>query len=512
MFPRPHQDNRSPSLASLGAIAAIAVIGLAACSSSLTLDPGGVTGAELGAPSLEIVVLAGDDLSVIPASVAVNGKGLVLDSVGSTTIGWPEGDVVIEVGARGFRSWTEELRDYPAAGRIEFRLDPVVLSGRVTTNDGIALPGATVALGAATDETDDEGRFQLERAAPGEIHLSRPAWESATHEWDGRTETAGDLQMSPIAVRALRVSGEKAGSPAGWAEILSLADLTGIDALVVDVKDETGTVLHDTEVSAAHEIGAVKAFYDIDNLVRDMDERSLYKIARIVVFQDTLQAQANSDHAVTTGDGGLWETAAGHNWLDPSDPAAYEYAVDLGAEACRRGFDEIQFDYVSFPFGGDLSDATFDGAYTEEVRVASVLAFLDRAHSVLSPAPLQCAVGANVLAITLESPTDENVGQRPGAMSRTVDVLSPMIYTTNYGPGWKGMADPNEHALTIVNDALRAGERKLEGYAYYRPWLQTWVLSDTDARGVQGIAEDLGMGWMLWSNASSFSANTLPSR
>ena len=169
----------------------------------------------------------------------------------------------------------------------------------------------------------------------------------------------------------------------------------------------------------------------------------------------------------------------------------------------------MQFDYVTFPFGGDTSSVTFDGAYTEEVRVASIAAYLERAYSVLEP--LDCAVAATVLAITLESHSDEGVGQRPGPMSRAVDVLSPMIYTTNYGPGWKGFADPNQHAVEIVDAALLAGTRKLEGFAYYRPWLQTWGIEAGTVRAIEQTAQEYGMGWMLWSNASDYSASVLPS-
>ena len=490
--------------------AATLVAAGAACSGSIVGDPGGVTGAELGAPVLEILVLAGDDLSVVPASVTVDGVSVPVSSNGSAGVAWPEHPVDISVEATGFHPWTQQLESYPEAGRIEFRLDPVVLNGRLTTPDGIALPDARVALGTAEeDQTDEEGMFHIERAAPGDIVITRPAWKATTVPWDGSTDGI-ELTMDPLQLKALRVNAEAAGDPSRWNEILSLADVSAIDAVVVDVKDETGTVAHDTEVELAHEIGAAKAWYDIDDLLRDVEEHDLYSIARIVTFQDSPLASAEPEHAVRTADGGLWETDNGQNWLDPSDPAAYEYAIDLGEEACRSGFDEVQFDYVTYPFGGPVDQATFDAEYTEEVRVASISAFLDRAYTVLSP--LECAVGANVLAITLESHTDEGVGQRPGAMSRAIDVLSPMLYTTNYGPGWKGFDDPTAHPVEIVDAALEAGTRKLEGFGYYRPWLQTWAISDGDVRRVERTAEDLGLGWMLWSTGSDYPADMLPPR
>ena len=107
---------------------------------------------------------------------------------------------------------------------------------------------------------------------------------------------------------------------------------------------------------------------------------------------------------------------------------------------------------------------------------------------------------------------DEGVGQRPGTLSRIVDVLSPTLYTTNYGAGWKGYADPNAFAEEIVGDAIRAGSGRVDGYGYIRPWLQTWTISTADQRAVQSVATEAGLGWMLWSNSATYSADILPPR
>ena len=39
----------------------------------------------------------------------------------------------------------------------------------------------------------------------------------------------------------------------------------------------------------------------------------------------------------------------GQYFLDPSDPDARAYALDLAEEVCLAGMDEIQFDYVRYP-------------------------------------------------------------------------------------------------------------------------------------------------------------------
>ena len=488
----------------------LGALALAACSGASGVLPGdAVIPPEAEAPEVAVIVLAADDLVRIDSTVVADGEPVPADVDGVPVVAWQGKPITIDVEAQGFESWSFDVEEYPEAGRIEFRLEPVVLQGIVTTDKGRPLPGATVALGEAQDTTDNEGRYALERAVPGTIEVSRPAWEPAEFPWDGSLDNY-DVSMKPTVVRALRVAPEDLLEEDRWETILSLADISGINGLAVDLKTEDGTVVYPTEVEVANAIGAVSTFYDAREVVAEAEEHGLYLIGRIGVFQDDFYAAEFPDSAVLTESGSLWRSSNGFAWLDPSDPSSYEYAIALAEEACRLGFDEIQFDHVSYPFGGDVGSATFDGAYNQEVRVASIAAFLERAYSVLHP--MKCTVSTTILGIVLESSTDEGVGQRAGTLSRVVDVLSPTLYTTNYGAGWKGFEDPNAHAAEIVGTAISGGNGKLDGHGYLRPWLQTWTITAADQRAVQSMVSEDGMGWLLWSNNGNYSADALPPR
>ncbi|MEN8233389.1 MAG: putative glycoside hydrolase [Actinomycetota bacterium] len=489
-------------------MATLAAVAAAGCTSPAPLDASALRPPEVGPPMIEVVVLAGDDLSALEAEISVAGSVMTETDEGDPAFVWPGRETAVEVSSPGFESVSTVLESPPRDERVEFRLEPVVLSGRVTTHRGVALPGVEIALGGGSDITNDDGRFEIVRAVPGELALSRPAWQEMQVEWLGES-SAIDLSMEPIIVHGVRVGGLAAGEAERWDRLLTMADDTGINAFVVDIKDEYGTVFHDTDVIAAHESSAVTVAYDMVEVVSDMDDHGIYKIARVVAFQDSPMALLQSDHAVLEeGTGDLWRTRNGDAWLDPTDPVSFEYPIALGEEACKAGFDEVQFDFASFPFGGDVSTAVFDGDYTEEVRVGSIQAFLKRAQSVLSRHG--CAVGANVLGITLESGSDEGVGQRPNLMSRTIDVLSPMLYSTNYGAGWKGYEDPNASAVEIVESALVTGTSRLEGFAYYRPWIQTWTIAPSAVREIQDRVDVRANGWLLWSNRAAYPPDLLP--
>jgi hypothetical protein len=487
-------------------LALVALI-TASCTGGIGVQPDtAVVPPELEDPTFEIHAIAADDLGRLDATVTIDGVPISVVSGGAPTVTWTKTPVKIEAVADGFQPFSFTVEEFPDAARIEVRLEPVVLQGRVTTENGRPLPGVKVTLGDSTDKTDSEGGYSLERAEPGTIRLTRPAWLPGEFPWDGSFDRY-DLSMSSRVVKAIRVSPEDLLDTNRWRSMLDLADDTGINGLVVDLKTEDGTVVYRTEVPTANSIGAVSSYFELSDVVSAAHDRELYLIGRIGVFQDNFFAADQPDNAVHNGDGSLWRSGNGFAWLDPSDPASYEYSIALAEEACLGGFDEIQFDYVSYPLGG-ASTAVFDGENNQEIRVASINAFLTRAYSVLHP--IGCAVSSTTLGIVLESDEDEGVGQLPGSMSRIVDVLSPTLYSTGYPSGWGNFENPNDHAAEIVDTALRGGGGKLDGHAYLRPWLQTWTISKVDQRNVQRSVSDEGMGWMLWSNVANYTRDALP--
>jgi hypothetical protein len=475
-------------------------------------------------PVLPLVILAGDDLTPLAAEITIDGTAFQADVTGQSSVVWNEAwddrAIRVEVLASGFHPETMTLEGLPDELPLEVRLEPVVLLGRVTTELGIPIDDVSVDLNGTVALTDTDGEFRFQRATPGSLVASRPAWAPATVEWEGRASEV-ELALIPRQERAIRVNPAKAADGREWTRLLGLADRTEISAFVLDTKDELGTVHHATSAATARELGVVANSYDVAAALADMDEHGLYKIARISAFQDDPLARLREELAVRDRDTGrLWETNDGKAWLDPTNRAAWEYSLELASEACALGFDEIQFDDARFPTGGPISsmryaDAAFDGITTENYfeenmqanRVETVAAFLAEARRRLNPEG--CAVAANVFSITFHSRSDEGIGQLPGPLSHAADVLSPMIYSYNYQPGYNDYEDPNEHAPQIVGQVLDTGLTRIEGLTIVRPWVQRAFLNAPDILAVQNAASDRDLGWMLWSESSSYDASFL---
>src|SRR5712672_2800930 len=85
-------------------------------------------------------------------------------------------------------------------------------------------------------------------------------------------------------IKALYVNAWAFGSPK-LAQLVRLADSTEINAFVVDVKDDTGCLLYDSQVEVARQIGATRCIrtHDAQARLDTLHEHDIYAIARIVV-------------------------------------------------------------------------------------------------------------------------------------------------------------------------------------------------------------------------------------
>lgn len=373
-------------------------------------------------------------------------------------------------------------------------LPRIQLFGTVAGSAGVPVAGASVSVGPDTARTAPDGWFDLQTAQPGPVIVKKPAWAGTEVAWDG-SEQFLEVTIDPLRIRALRVGGGAAGDDAHFAEIMSLAEDTAINALVFDTKQEGGRVFYDTKVALAHEAGAVAATYDPGARIAEAKAAGLYTITRIVTFEDDFWAGARPDVGFEGG------------WINPTVTEAWEYPIALAEEACDLGFDEVQFDYIRFP-SEEAAQSSGQLDMEQEDRVAVIEGFV---HAASERVRAQgCAISADVFGIIVSAGNDQGIGQTPEAMSRHLDVFSPMIYPSHYSQGWLGFDDPNEHPYDVTSDAIEDAKARIEPGVILRPWLQAfWWTNEEIRRSIQA-AEDHDVGWILWNAVSNFDRAALP--
>lgn len=428
-------------------------------------------------------------------SVVTSDAGeYVLDNV-------PESGTVAVV----FDGVTVGLRELGSDREFDFEIRPEVLTGRITDTNGDPVAGAEVSIGEARDETDVDGTFRIP-AVPeeGTITVRKPGFVDLTAELP--EDLVFDAQLDEFSIRALYATASTTASDERWAELVEIADDTVVNALVVDLKDSTGRVFYDSQVPMVDQIGAEAAMFDVEARLEEMQDKGIYSIARIVVFEDPLLAGQRPDLAirdVTTG--GLWTTWDGLEWVNPHERQVWEYNIAIATEAARLGFDEIQLDYVRFPSDGLLENADYGAEYADESHLDAITAFLGQMDTALEPTGTYLAV--NIPGLTLWDDGDGGIGLNVAAIAPYVDVVSPMIYPSHFYPGDLGLDIPNNHPYAVVLRSLQNGAEKLpEAARKLRPWLQDFSYGEGIEYGdaevaaqIQAAEEFGGSGWMIWS-------------
>src|SRR5205085_6612293 len=122
-------------------------------------------------------------------------------------------------------------------------------------------------------------------------------------------------------------------------ELIDLAKRTEINAFVIDIKDASGYVSHDTQVPLAREIGAndQRRVRDLPALLHRLEDEGIYPIARIVIVRDPVLSAARPSLAVQNESGQPWHDDKGIVWMNIANEGVWKYNVDLAEEVVRMG-------------------------------------------------------------------------------------------------------------------------------------------------------------------------------
>jgi hypothetical protein len=402
---------------------------------------------------------------------------------------------------------------------IDVALSPTVITGNVVNGNGQPVAGARVATidGSAAATTSPDGTFRLTGGTNVDaVKISASGYGDQVVAVD--ESRAVSAQLGQEMIKAVYANIGVLGDPERWHRLIEIADTTEINAIVIDVKQDT--IYYDTQVPFFREIdGMVVPVFDPKTLLAELDEHGIYSIARMVVFKDPLVAEARPDLAVkdeVTGD--LWRDMNGAAWVNAFNEELWQANADLGAELATLGFDEVQYDYIRFPSDGDLRTSDFGRDYSEANRRAAI------AGAVALGAERVHAAGANfavdLFPIVALMGDDQGIGQTVQDLAPLVDYVCLMIYPSHFETGNIPVdGPPNDFPSETVTYTLQQTEELIPGsMSKMRPWLQdfTYPLEGYSAYGPDEVkaqidaAEAMGVsGWMLWNAAGEFQVEAL---
>ena len=332
-----------------------------------------------------------------------------------------------------------------------------------------------------------------------------------------------DDPRTPVQAKGIFVTGAVAGTGNTMPALTQLVENSSLNAMVIDIKNDSGEVTYKMELPLSQEIGAeVRYVSDMPGLVRQLKDKGIYLIARIVAFKDPILAEKKPEYAVKNADGTVFHDNNGLAWVNPYKEEVWDYLIDLSKQAVELGFDEIQYDYIRFSTAKGISEADFGAASEGLTKQDAINGFLTKAYETL--APLGVYVSADVFGTIICNESDgELIGQDYVEMAKHCDYICPMVYPSHYVNDAYGIAVPDAKPYELIYASVADGEAKLAKareadasvhIAKQRPWLQaftaTWVQGHIKYRGKQlqdqtrGAADAGVEEWLLWNAANNY--------
>ena len=361
---------------------------------------------------------------------------------------------------------------------------------------------------------DEEGIYQ--------IHKKRgDSWgggDAGTLDYYPYEKPKFEDNVMPSEVRSLYMD---ASAVSNVDEYIKLAKESGINAIVVDIKDGTSAYPANAmkEYSITNYNRAINSYEEYKNAIKKIKDAGLYVIGRITTFKDSNYA---SDHPEDT----ILDTATGKSynhdgayWPSAFNRDVWEFNVSLAIESVREmGFNEIQFDYVRFPDRvQSLEEAgkiNYNNTYNESKAQAIqrfVMYACDEIHKYGAYVSIDVFGEA---AHTYVTP----YGQYWPAISNVADVISGMPYPDHFGkydynfkePVW---TIPYDLLYKWGNEFVVNRQKEIPTPAIVRTWIQAYdaikepkVIYDADmvSKEIQGLY-DAGLtgGFITWNGSSS---------
>ena len=321
---------------------------------------------------------------------------------------------------------------------------------------------------------------------------------------------------TPANVKALYISSWVAGAPSIRSRLVKLIEDTELNAIVIDVKDNTGVITWEERAR------------DLPAFIDELHKKNIYVIARISAFQDPAYVKAHPEQAVhSKATGGIWKDHKGIPWVDTGSKEMWKYLDELSKETYARGFDEINLDYIRFPTDGALSDMTFpiSGERAKTDKPGIVGDFYRYITDSLRSEGIPTS--GDLFGIIMVTDVDiKTLGQDLAVALQTFDYVAPMVYPSHFYKGTAGYNNPAASPGPIIaysmgkgaeiadRVASSTGQSTSTVRAKLRPWYQdfdmgaTYTAEMVRAQITAGEKLDINT-WMLWDPANKYTPAAL---
>lgn len=207
---------------------------------------------------------------------------------------------------------------------------------------------------------------------------------------EGSSSPAGTEGPSPLHAVLVSQTALLAGTAADQAAA------TGGNAVVLDMKNDDGTLNYVSAVPLAVSAGASGSDPTANTAIRALTAGELYTVARVSCFRDHALPGYDAELAIHTNSGYRWIDYEEIRWSSPADETVRAYLTDLCVELAGLGFDEILLTNCGYPAdsAGTLGYIRKGEAYPAGALDTVIAPFLTQLRTALEPYGVKLSVQA----------------------------------------------------------------------------------------------------------------------
>jgi len=334
-------------------------------------------------------------------------------------------------------------------------------------------------------------------------------------------------------IKSLYVPSGMGSKESGRKEILQILKENNLNSIVIDMKDDFGSLRYKTQDPLVSKKTYVSRYaVDIDKFVEFFKSEDIYLIARIVVFKDKhLFQYGNGKYAIWNyrtkspwvgikrsidhedENGNVISTDIEYydeHWVDPYSHEVWEYNIAIAKELIAKGFDEIQFDYIRFPTDGrNLGQASYRWKDEGMNKESALISFLSYARE-----NIDAPIGIDIYGANGWYRSGARTGQDVELLSEYVDVICPMFYPSHFEQGFLAQAPAAERPYRIYYYGTYRNSVIARNKSVIRPWAQAFYLpvsydkrfydKNYVQRQIFGVRDSVDRGYMYWNNVGRY--------
>ena len=334
-------------------------------------------------------------------------------------------------------------------------------------------------------------------------------------------------------IKSLYLPANQGRTKSGQDEIIQTLKDNKLNSIVIDMKDDYGLLRYNTQDPLVKEKGFVSQYaVDLDQFVERFKSEDIYLIARIVVFKDKHLSQydggkyavwnkssqsrwvgTKGEKEITDEEGNVTGTETlyyDEHWVDPYCHEVWEYNVAVAKELIRRGFDEVQFDYIRFPTDGtNLWQASYRWQDKGMDKESALISFLSYARQ-----NIEVPIGIDIYGANGWYRSGARTGQDVELLSEYVDVICPMFYPSHFEQPFLAHAPAAERPYRIYFFGTYRNSIIARNKSVIRPWTQAFYLgvsydkkyynADYVQRQIYGVRDAANHGYMYWNNIGRY--------